>query len=169
MTRELTVTTEAVDDIPILVASAERMGVAELLDKHFVVDSKWQGISLGQMLTGWLSHILSESDHRLNQVEGWAQERLGTLQGSLGVQVRALDFSDDRLARGLELLSDDERWKAFEAALNQRSIRVYRLKAERVRIDTTSGSGYWQVTEDGLFQLGHSKDHRPDLPQLKVS
>jgi transposase len=168
MTRELTVTTEAVDDIPILVASAERMGVAELLDKHFVVDSKWQGISLGQMLTGWLSHILSESDHRLNQVEGWAQERLGTLQGSLGVQVRALDFSDDRLARGLELLSDDERWKAFEAALNQRSIRVYRLKAERVRIDTTSGSGYWQVTEDGLFQLGHSKDHRPDLPQLKV-
>jgi len=24
------------------------------------------------------------------------------------------------------------------------------------------------VTEDGLFQFGHSKDHRPDLPQLKV-
>ena len=37
-----------------------------------------------------------------------------------------------------------------------------------MRIDTTSASGYWQVTEDGLFQLGHSKDHRPDLPQLKV-
>jgi transposase len=37
-----------------------------------------------------------------------------------------------------------------------------------VRIDTTTGSGYWQVTADGLFQLGHSKDHRPDLPQVKV-
>jgi transposase len=24
------------------------------------------------------------------------------------------------------------------------------------------------VSEDGLFQLGHSKDHRPELPQLKV-
>jgi len=168
MTKELTVTTEAVDDIPILVATAERMGVAGLLDEHFAVDSKWQGLSLGKMLEGWLSHILSESDHRLNQVEGWAEARLETLQGCLGAEVRALDFSDDRLARGLELLSDDEQWKSFEAALNQRSIRVYKLQPERVRIDTTSASGYWQVTEDGLFQLGHSKDHRPDLPQLKV-
>jgi len=168
MTKELTVTTEAVDDIPILVASAERMGVADLVDKHFIVDRKWQGLSLGKMVEGWLSHILSESDHRLNQVEGWAEVRLGTLHGSLGVEVRALDFSDDRLARGLELLSDDEQWKNFEAALNQRCIRVYQLKPERVRIDTTTGSGYWRVTEDGLFQLGHSKDHRPDLPQLKV-
>ncbi len=24
------------------------------------------------------------------------------------------------------------------------------------------------MTEEGLFQLGHSKEHRPDLPQLKV-
>ena len=168
MSKELAIKTEPVDDIPILVASAERMGIAELLDQHFTVDSKWQGLSLGKMLTVWLSHILSESDHRLNQVEGWAEQRLETLRGSLGEAVRALDFSDDRLARGLELLSDDERWKAFEAALNQRSLRVYRLKPERVRIDTTSSSGYWQVTEDGLFQLGHSKDHRPDLPQLKV-
>ena len=168
MTKELTITTEAVDDIPILVATAERMGVGELLDEYFVVDSKWQGLSLGKMLTGWLSHILSESDHRLNQVEGWAEARLGTLQGCLGAEVRALDFSDDRLARGLELLSDDEQWKRFEAVLNQRCLRVYKLKPEQVRIDTTSASGYWQVTEDGLFQLGHSKDHRPDLPQLKV-
>ena len=160
--------TEAVDDVPILVASAERLGMAELLDKYFVVNSQWQGLSLGKMMTGWLSHILSESDHRLNQVEGWAEVRLETLRGCLGVEVRALDFSDDRLARGLELLSDDEQWQMFEAALNQRCLRVYKLKPERVRIDTTTGSGYWQVTEDGLFQLGHSKDHRPDLPQMKV-
>jgi transposase len=25
------------------------------------------------------------------------------------------------------------------------------------------------VTPEGRFQLGHSKDHRPDLPQVKVS
>jgi transposase len=25
------------------------------------------------------------------------------------------------------------------------------------------------VTEDGLFQLGHSKEHRPDLPQINQS
>jgi hypothetical protein len=70
MNKELKVRTEAVDDIPILAATAERMHVVELLDKHFVVDSKWQGLSLGKMLEGWLSHILSESDHRLNRWRG---------------------------------------------------------------------------------------------------
>jgi transposase len=25
------------------------------------------------------------------------------------------------------------------------------------------------VTENGLFQFGHSKDHRPDLLQLKIN
>lgn len=28
---------------------------------------------------------------------------------------------------------------------------------------------YGSVSPDGLFQFGHSKDHRPDLPQLKVN
>lgn len=37
-----------------------------------------------------------------------------------------------------------------------------------MRVDSTTASGYWEVTEDGLFQFGHSKDHRPDLPQVKV-
>jgi transposase len=32
----------------------------------------------------------------------------------------------------------------------------------------TTVSGYWTVSKEGLFQHGHSKDHRPDLPQLKV-
>ncbi|MCS4101409.1 hypothetical protein [Salinibacter ruber] len=38
-----------------------------------------------------------------------------------------------------------------------------------MRIDTTSASGYYSVSEEGLFQFGYSKDHRPDLPQLKVA
>jgi transposase len=35
-------------------------------------------------------------------------------------------------------------------------------------VDATTASGYWTVTEEGLLQFGHSKDHRPDLPQVKV-
>lgn len=37
-----------------------------------------------------------------------------------------------------------------------------------MRLDSTTASGYGSVTPDGLFQFGHSKDHRPDLPQVKV-
>ncbi len=168
MTEKLDVTTERVDDIPVLLASMDRMGVAELVDAHFVTHGNWQGISLGKTISGWLGHILSEADHRLNRVQDWAAKRIQTLRGGLDAWVRDLDFSDDRLAIGLDLLSDDARWAGFEMALNQRTIRVYNLKPHCARIDSTTASGYGQVTEDGLFQFGHSKDHRPDLPQVKV-
>jgi transposase len=68
----------------------------------------------------------------------------------------------------LDALSDPAQWQAFERDLSRRTLRVYRLKPSQVRVDSTTASGYWTVTEDGLFQFGHSKDHRPDLPQLKV-
>src|SRR5512142_2259160 len=45
---------------------------------------------------------------------------------------------------------------------------VYVLPVERVRLDSTTSCGYHTVTEDGLMQLGHSKDHRPDLAQFKL-
>lgn len=168
MTENLNVTIERVDDVPLLLASLERMGVAELIDMHFLPHGNWQGLSPGKVLTGWLSHILSEADHRLNQVQAWAAKRLHTLRSSLDVRVRELDFSDDRLALGLDLLSADENWAQFERALNQRVLRVYTLPSRCVRIDSTTASGYWRVTAEGLFQFGHSKDHRPDLPQVKV-
>jgi len=168
MTETLTVTIEPVDDIPVLLTSMARLGLAELVDQHFPRHGNWQGLSPGQVLSGWLAYILSEGDHRLNQVQDWATGRLHVLQLALDPAVRALDFSDDRLASGLDLLSDDAAWATFEAALNQRTLRVYDLPAKRVRLDTTSASGYWEVTADGLFQFGHSKDHRPDLPQVKV-
>jgi transposase len=36
------------------------------------------------------------------------------------------------------------------------------------RLGSTTANGHGTVTEDGLFQFGHRKDHRPDLPQVKV-
>jgi len=168
MTEMFTVTSERVDDIPLLLAQQERMGLPSLLDKHFPTHGHWRGLSLGWVAVGWLTHILSEADHRLNHVQPWAQKRQETLGRCMGQPVRDLDFSDDRLGDVLRALSDDTRWEAFEGALNQRLLRVYDLKPERVRLDSTTASGYWTVTSGGLFQLGHSKDRRPDLPQVKV-
>ena len=68
----------------------------------------------------------------------------------------------------LRRLSDDERWSAFESALNQHMVRVYDLSTDRVHLDSTSASADATVSEGGLFQFGHSKDDRPDLPQVKV-
>lgn len=75
--------TERVDDIPILLAQLERMGVQELLDQHFHTHGNWQGLSLGCVAVIWLSHILSQADHRLNQVQPWVESHLDTLSLSL--------------------------------------------------------------------------------------
>ena len=168
MTEQLTVTTERVDDIPILLAQSDDMGIAELLDEYFKPHGNWEGTSLGWTTAVWLTHIVSEGDHRMNQVQGWVAQRMQTLQGCTGQEVREESWSDDRLALVLDALAQPEVWQRFEAALNQRLIRVYQLQPQRVRLDSTTTSGYWSVTEDGLFQLGESSDHRPDLPQLKV-
>src|SRR2546429_3691150 len=168
MAEQLNVTTERVDDIPILLTQSNLMGIPELLDKHFKPHGNWEGTSLGWTTAVWLVHILSEGDHRMNQVQPWVAHRTQTLHSCTGQEVQGRLWSDDRLALVLDALSDDQKWQQFETALNQRLIRVYQLKPQRVRLDSTTASGYWTVNEQGLFQFGYSKDHRPDLPQLKV-
>ena len=116
----------------------------------------------------WLSHILSQEDHRLSYVQPWAEKRLQTLRGCTGKKIRGLDWSDDRLEGSLRYLSKDENWQEFERALGGNLIQVYDLKTEKVRLDSTTGSSYGGTNEEGLFQYGHSKDHRPDLKQVKI-
>lgn len=160
--------TERVDDIPLLLAQMDRMGLAGLLDNHFPTHGNWQGLSVGRVATIWLSSILSRGDHRLVHVEPWVAQRQFTLSRLTGEVVRAQAFSDDRLEIVLRLLSDATRWTAFESALNPHLVRVYDLSTARVHVDSTSASAYASVSDGGLFQFGHSKDHRPDLPQVKV-
>lgn len=80
-----------------------------------------------------------------------------------------LDFTDDRLGNILSNLSSPEPWESFESAFNQNLIRVYDLATDCIRHDSTTSSGFRSLNgEESLFQFGHSKDHRPDLPQLKM-
>jgi transposase len=163
-----TIITERVDDIPLLVEQMQRMGLPTLLDTHFPAHGNWTGLSLGWVSTIWLSSILSQGDHRMVHVEPWVAKRLWTLETTTGQRVTRVDFTDDRLESVLRRLSHDERWGAFESGLNQHTVRVYALSTERVHVDSTSANAYATVSDGGLFQFGHSKDYRPDLPQVKV-
>ena len=160
--------TERVDDVPLLLEQMQRMGLPTLIDEHFPTHGNWYGLSLGWVSTIWLSSILSRGDHRLVHVEPWVANRLFTLQTVTEQKVERLDFTDDRLEIVLRRLSDDARWAQFENRLNQHTVRVYDLTTERIPVDSTTASAYTSVSQDGLFQFGHSKDYRPDLPQVKV-
>lgn len=186
----LQVSTERVDDIPVLLAQCARMGLAALLNKHFPSHGNWRGTDRGSVTCVWLSHILSQGDHCLNHVQPWVAQRQECISLSLGQSVRELDFSDDRLACILRQLGDDVKWEAFEAELQGRLIQVFQLRPEPlghserdaepatpsepadpvecIRLDSTTASGYRGVTENGLFQYGYSKDGRKELPIVKV-
>src|SRR5436305_898030 len=161
---------ERVDDLPVLWASLQRLGVAELLDRHFPTHHLWMGeLSLGEVVAVWLASLLSQGDDRLCRLQPWAQQNLHTLQALLGKTVRPLDFHDDRLADLLAALAQPQPWHAFEDDLNRQTVRVYDLNASRFRLDSTTANSYAAVvSETGLLQFGHSKD-RDDLPQLKVA
>ena len=163
-----TIITERVDDVPLLLEQMQRMGLPTLFDDHFPAHGNWQGLSLGWVSTLWLGGMLSQGDHRLVPVEPWVDKRLGTLGATTGQDVKRADFTDDRLAMVLRRCSDDPRWAAFASALNQHTVRVDALPTERGHVESTSASAYATVTAGGLLQLGHSKEERPDLPQVKV-
>src|SRR6266705_5600227 len=160
--------TERVDDIPLLIEQMQRMGLPTLLDNHFPTHGNWTGLSLGWVSTIWLSSMLSRGDHRMVHVEPWVAKRLWPLGVTTGQAVMRVDFTADRLEIVLRRLSEDTRWAAFASALNQHTVRVYDLSTARVHVDSTSASVYATISEGGLFQFGHSKDERPDLPQVKV-
>ena len=169
MKETLNIETERVDDIPLLLAHMQRMNLAELLDKHIPTHGNRKGLSLGNVMMVWLSHILSEANHRMNHVQEWAERRIEVVRGCGIKTFEARDMADDRLADVLRALSSDIHWVAFEQELMGNLVRVYDLQKECIRVDTTTVSSYAEVNEEGLLQLGYSKDHRPDLGQLKVA
>ena len=162
------IVTERVDDIPVLLAHLEQMGVPGLLDEHFPTHGNWQGLSLGWTTTIWLVHILSQADHRLNRVQDWVARHAETLRRCTGQALGELDFSDDRLGAVLRYLNDDAAWTGYEQSQGRDLIRVYELPNETVRLDTTTASTYQAAGLEGLFRRGVSKDHRPDLAQVKA-
>jgi len=165
---QVEIQTERIDDIPLLIYQQQRMGIPGIIDQVIAVHGNRQGQSLGQMLSVWVSCILSEGDHRMSEVEPWAAERMELLSTVLPGPVCRKDFTDDRLADGLRLLSDDVYWTAIEQRLGSHLIGVYDLQRGPIRLDSTSVAVYHDTEKNTLFRYGHSKDHRPDLAQFKI-
>src|SRR5260370_36087054 len=168
MKETLNIETERVDDISLLLAHMQRMKIASLLDQHIPVHGNRKGLSLGNVVIVWLAHILSEGDHRMNHVQALSKRRLETIRGSELNSFDSSDMTDDRLADVLRLLSSDIHWVAFEQDLMGHLARVYDMQNECIRVDTTTAKSYAEVNAEGFLQLGHSKDHRPELVQLKI-
>jgi transposase len=164
----LELTHERVNDVPLLLGFLITLQLPEILDRHFPDHPLHQGLSNGWLTTVWIAYILSHADHRKSPVQAWAQELHHSLETLIGQAIRPVEFSDDRLTLLLKRLGVPADWETLEADLWQTHCDVYALPVERVRLDATTSCGYHTATDDGLMQLGHSKDHRPDLAQFKL-
>jgi len=164
----LQLTHERVDDVPLLLGFLIQLRFPQILDQNLKPHPHHQGLSQGWLITIWIAYILSQADHRKSHVRAWANTLHHTLEAVTGQTIRDVDFSDDRLTLLLQPLSNIEIWDLIEAELWNGTCEVYALSLERVRLDSTTSYGFHTVVAGGLMQLGHSKDHRPDLPQLKL-
>ena len=162
-------TTERVDDIPLLIAEFQKSELISYFNKFFPDHGNWKGIDGGKVTVGFLTYILSCGDHRISHVETWAAQRAHTLAYCLDEpELRAKDFTDDKLGELLDKYSDMDQWVLFEQSHNQRLINVYNLNTntEPIRLDAMITQSFRKA--EGDFQYGHSKQHRSDLPQLKT-
>jgi transposase len=159
--------TERIDDIVLLLKTMIQMGLPDLLNRHLPRHHRQTGLDLGWVAVIWLSYILSQGDHRKVRVQAWVEQHRYTLEKVCGLQLQANDFSDDRLGIALKWLAEANIWTGIEQEFSARSIEVYDLPVEVVRLDATTISGYHESGETGLFQYGHSKDD-PSLPQVKL-
>jgi transposase len=168
MTTELTLTSERIDDFPLLLATMQQLGLPAILDRHLMRHGLQQGLSWGWIATIWLAHILSQGDHRKLPVQAWVRQAAATILRITGLaELTELDFTDDRLAIVLHRLSHPATWAAIETELGRNILRVYKLTPERVRLDPTTVSGYHTGGADSVFQFGYSKDDAT-LRQVKV-
>jgi len=163
------ITHEAIADVPLLMyVLHEQLGYDEILDQVSPPHGNWEGLSPGKTMVTWLAHILSEHNHFMSHAQDWVAQLPHLWAGLWGQAVRPLDVSDDRLAEVARRLSLTEVWEPLERQATQRMVRVYELPTEQVRLDTTTAKVYGGSDLSVLFQRGHSKDHRPDLRQLKA-
>jgi transposase len=165
----LELTHERVDDVPLLLGFLIQLRLPEILDRHLPPHPLHQGLSNGWLITVWIAYILSRADHRKSHVQEWVDSLQHSLETLIGQPIRPVEFGDDRLTLVLKRLSDPAAWHELESDLWCAQCDVYAVPpVERVRLDATTSYGYHAIDADGLMQLGHSKDHRPDLPQIKL-
>lgn len=135
------ISSERVDDIPVIVEWLKQMEVAKWIDQKLSQPhGNHRGMSYGQLSVLLLTYIITQADHRLCAVEEWVKTHRQTLELSTGWSIGEKEATDDRLARVVEELGkQEEACQQIELKLGQHLIRAYQLPTEVGRADKYQG------------------------------
>ncbi len=167
-------TTYRLDDLPLVLGLLMQMKLHEIFDREIGDHGLHEGLSGGWMMTIWLAFIIARGDHTKYKVENWLKGHQEVIAKVSDQLIVPQEFNDNRLSSLLTRLSHDKRWNSFETELWQHEVEVYEICPASIgdlvsaHVDSTTACGYHTPIENGIMQRGHSKDHRPDLAQLKL-
>jgi hypothetical protein len=133
------------------------MNLIDLINKIFIPHKNWNGLSVGETVAIWLSHIITQHDHFMCSVENWVGKRQQVLSDYFGHPISPKQFTDDRLVRILDYFSKSEKWNEFEHQLNATIIRVYGVFDDIVRIDMTTANSDGIVSKEDCCNLATQK------------
>lgn len=172
MSDAVQISSERVDDIPLIVAWLKQMQIVEWMDQALKQPhGNRKGLSYGQLSVLLLTYIMTQADHRLCGAESWVTSHRQILELTTGWGIGEKDATDDRLGRMVEEVGKaEDACRQIEVNLGQHVIRAYELPTEVARADTTSFSVHHRPdgsAEESLLRFGYSKDKRPDLLQYR--
>jgi transposase len=162
---------EPIGSLPLLFGLLEYIDLSGHINSTYPSHKNWRGGNKGVIVSVWLCYILTLTDHRLCAVEEWFvlhQRSLNLLLVGYGhAELDAKDFTDDRLGSLLSAFGAEYVWNIFMSSFTCNLLKLYNISIKSVELDATIAQQYRSVIDDGLLQMGHSKQHRRDLPQFK--
>jgi hypothetical protein len=78
MTTEPIITSERIDDFPLLLAVMLQLGLPGIIGHHIKRHGLHQGLSWGWIASIWLAHLLTKSNHRKQPVQAWGKQAHAT-------------------------------------------------------------------------------------------
>jgi transposase len=162
-------TTDAGQDQALAVESSRTLGAVWLLD------GLWQRLGVADALRGVLGARRFATDVErvlLALVANRAVDPMSKLSAAEWASQdaaipRLAGMDDDQAYRAMDLLADADIQARVQEAVFFAAAHLLNLEVDLLFFDTTS-TFFQRDGEDGFRRFGHSKDHRPDLPQIVI-
>ena len=143
-------------DVALQYHLAMQLGLVALLDR--VAGKRDQGLSVGQVMLMMAIHRNSDPGSKLSFLEWYPTTALPELSG---LPAERVTYSD--------LLSSMDYWTdeaigQVETELTLQVAQQFHLRLHTLAWDASSC--YFEGQSNELVQLGYSRDHRPDCPQI---
>lgn len=154
---------------PILLHFIERMGITRIIDSMVETHPLREALTHGEAIAGLVAYLI-QGGKALYRVQEWAKDY--SVASIMFPQYQSEDWTDDRLDDTLDAIYAAG-LEGIQGAISANIVSEFGISLNEIHYDTTTVSlyGVYETQNEDqavVITYGHSKDHRPDLRQIKV-